>query len=751
MKKDLIALVLSLVMAAGSAVGVSVWAAETTASEAMTEEEAAEGTTNADETEMADEAATDENDSMESVQDQSIESESEALDEEPETIVEDDNEESSNQNVLNTTGMESQEAELEIAPENGLTADQIWAFQNKIKIWKYDNQITLVYDSTEDISVSYRLYSAEEDELLYEGNLYRNDENGLYYETVDFDAVNEAENGETNEIDIADISVKAVIEVITDQDDEDFDSNVNSFEEIVSDDTRTVSITEVDTGADGKITAKWDRTGSNEIDGYSVIVRGRDGNDSILVYDTERLTDNEDADAYTLNADNQITLNIAKESVSDITVAAYKFDGDSGVKHYGKAAHRVITEDENQVEEADSETVSKDATKGVIASGTVGEALNWAVFEDGRLIISGTWDEDDTERPWLDYSFNKIIIESGITRIGDSAFWDCSEVTSVIIPNTVKTIGSQAFHGCKNLTELTIPSSVTEIGSWAFFDCTNLTSVTFTGAGENAGGGSTSPAIEPKSVSLLAISGISDKTYTGQAQTQAIVVKDGDVTLTEGTDYDVAYADNINAGTASVVITGRGNYEGTVTKTFTIKKASNTITATSFTKTYSTVAQTFSLGVKIKSGTPTYKSSTSSVTVSEAGKATVKAKFIGKATITITSPETANYSKQTKNITITVNPTKTTLLSVTSPSAGKMTVKWEKNTVGTGYQIQFSTSSKFEKVTSVTITDNTMTTRSVGSLIKGKKYYVRIRTYKTVGGNKFCSGWSAVKTVTIKS
>ena len=253
-----------------------------------------------------------------------------------------------------------------------------------------------------------------------------------------------------------------------------------------------------------------------------------------------------------------------------------------------------------------------------------------------------------------------------------------------------------------------------------------------------------------KPVSILEISGIVDKNYNGKAQTQAVVVMDGDTTLVNGTDYTISYENNINAGTASVIITGIGSYTGSVTKEFTIKKIANTITAKSFTRTYSTKAQSFDLGVKIKSGTPAYKSSSSSVTVSKAGKVTVKAKFMGKVTITITAPANTNYTVTTKKITITVNPTKTALVSVTSPSAGKMAVKWKKNAVGTGYQIQYSTSSKFTSPKTVTITKNSTLTRTIGSLAKGKKYYVRIRTYKTVGSTKFYSGWSAAKAVTVK-
>ena len=238
--------------------------------------------------------------------------------------------------------------------------------------------------------------------------------------------------------------------------------------------------------------------------------------------------------------------------------------------------------------------------------------------------------------------------------------------------------------------------------------------------------------------------------YNGTAKKPTVSLNYGGKTLVLNTNYTIAYKNNINAGNATATVTGKGYFTGTVTKNFIIKKIANAITAKNFSKTYSTKVQAFALGVKIKNGTPTYKSNSKSVTVSKAGKVTVKAKFIGKATITITAPASTNYTATTKKITVTVNPTKTALSSVSSPSAGKMTVKWKKNAVGTGYQIQYSTSSKFTSPKAVTIAKNSTLTRTIGNLVKGKKYYVRIRTYKTVGSTKFYSGWSAAKAVTIK-
>lgn len=85
------------------------------------------------------------------------------------------------------------------------------------------------------------------------------------------------------------------------------------------------------------------------------------------------------------------------------------------------------------------------------------------------------------------------------------------------------------------------------------------------------------------SSSDITINPISAVTYNGSAQTPAVTVKDGSTTLTSGTDYTVAYSNNTNAGTATVTVTGKGNYSGTKTANFTINKAALTITANSYT------------------------------------------------------------------------------------------------------------------------------------------------------------------------
>lgn len=105
----------------------------------------------------------------------------------------------------------------------------------------------------------------------------------------------------------------------------------------------------------------------------------------------------------------------------------------------------------------------------------------------------------------------------------------------------------------------------------------------------------------------------------------------------------------------------------------------------------------------------------------------------------------------TKTVSFKINPKATTFSSVTA-GKGKMTVKWAKRTTQiNGYQIQYSKSSTFASGNKmVTISSNKTTSKSISNLTKGKKYYVRIRTYKTVNKVKYYSDWSAKKSVTTK-
>ena len=161
----------------------------------------------------------------------------------------------------------------------------------------------------------------------------------------------------------------------------------------------------------------------------------------------------------------------------------------------------------------------------------------------------------------------------------------------------------------------------------------------------------------------------SSYTYSGGKKKPAATVKVGSKKLKKDRDYTLSYKDNVKVGTASVVITGKGNYTGKITKKFTINP------------------QGTSLSGKIKAQ---------------------RKGFLVK------------WKKQAKNTT--------------------------------GYQVQYSTSRKFTKKTTAmkTVKKKTATKLNVKKLKAKKKYYVRVRTYHTVKGAKYYSGWSKVKNVSTK-
>lgn len=125
----------------------------------------------------------------------------------------------------------------------------------------------------------------------------------------------------------------------------------------------------------------------------------------------------------------------------------------------------------------------------------------------------------------------------------------------------------------------------------------------------------------------------------------------------------------------------------------------------------------------------------------KAGKYTVKVTFKG------------NYSGTVKK-TFTIKP-KSTSISSLAASKKAFTVKWKKQTSQTtGYQIQYSTSEKFSNATTYTISNTSKTSKKFSDLRGGKKYYVRVRTYKKITFNgkstKVYSSWSKTKAVTTK-
>ena len=128
------------------------------------------------------------------------------------------------------------------------------------------------------------------------------------------------------------------------------------------------------------------------------------------------------------------------------------------------------------------ESIIKQMVGGYCGTTDHKEDVVWR-YDNGTLTISGTGEMADyiylNTRPWHNYSENikTIVIENGVTSIGECAFCECNGLTSISIPASVTSIGASAFNGCSNLTTVSIPASVTSIGNYAFGYCSALTSI----------------------------------------------------------------------------------------------------------------------------------------------------------------------------------------------------------------------------------------------------------------------------------
>ncbi len=214
----------------------------------------------------------------------------------------------------------------------------------------------------------------------------------------------------------------------------------------------------------------------------------------------------------------------------------------------------------------------------------------------------------------------KIIIPDTVYEIGTAAFKNCESLETAVISDSVKTVADDAFDGCDNLTilcfedsyiheyalnngiavstflvapipnqtytgkkitpEVTVTFSGDTLHKYIDFGVTFANNinvgeadVTVKGKGDYKNfSNKTRFTIVTKDISSAVISAIADQAWTGDAVTPELIVTDSAIILCEGADYTVSFADNKNEGTATVVVTGKGNYSGSLSAEFNIVK-----------------------------------------------------------------------------------------------------------------------------------------------------------------------------------
>ena len=361
-----------------------------------------------------------------------------------------------------------------------------------------------------------------------------------------------------------------------------------------------------------------------------------------------------------------------------------------------------------------------------------------------------------------------------------------------------------------------------------------VTTVIATGMGDYTGYTSKNFTITKRAMAGGTVSVASSVSFTGSNITPSVTVKVAGRSLTNGTDYTVSYSNNKNVGKATVKITGKGNYSGSLSAKFNIVPAKQQIqkletkykgfyidwaqkgSATGYDVEYSvkanmsgavskhlTANKPDTLTVSGLAGDKTYyvrvrsytnvngkvyygawsdvksiKTANNDITKATVSDISTKA-FTGKAitqNVTVKvgntvlkngTDYTVSYSNNKKvgkatvkitgkgkyggviTKTFKINPAKQEIQKLTAKSKAFF-IDWAQKGSATGYEIQYATNSKFTGAKKVTITNNKTDKTTVSKLSGNKKYYVRVRSYTTVGGTKYYGAWSAVKNVTTK-
>ena len=255
--------------------------------------------------------------------------------------------------------------------------------------------------------------------------------------------------------------------------------------------------------------------------------------------------------------------------------------------------------------------------------------------------------------------------------------------------------------------------------------------VTVTLKGNYRGTKTVSFKILPKKVTPSVTLSHRTYTYNGKVRKPKATVRIGGRKLTSG--YRVTYSHGRkNAGTYKVTVTLKGNYRGTKTVSFKIlpKKVTPSVTLSHRTYTYNGKVRKPKTAVivggkKLASG---YKVAYSP------GR-----KNIGTYRVRVTLK--GNYTG-TRTVLFRIIPKRSFIAKVAADRTS-VTVKWKKQAKAAGYQVQYSTAQSFKGAKTITIKGQRMDTVKFQKPVAGKKYYVRVRAYKIVHGEKYFSRWAS--------
>ena len=329
-----------------------------------------------------------------------------------------------------------------------------------------------------------------------------------------------------------------------------------------------------------------------------------------------------------------------------------------------------------------------------------------------------------------------VNILGNLSRLGNGAFANCADLSTVSILSPISKIERETFKECCYLQSITIPASVTFIGDAAFYYCQSLTHVYYTGTKAQWG----KIYIDYNNKSLL------DATihYNLYHTHDYIYTKVAPKSNALGFSYYKCSCGEAKKDSAGNII--KGNFIAPTGKPAGIKCAARTAAAQKFTWLKTLFANGYQVQLLNSSNKQVaLKATTSNAYVFTNLAAGSNYKF--RVRFYITAPNGKNYYGAWSALLTSPTLPATTSITKTGIAKNAFAVQWK--TVGgvTGYQVQYATNSAFNSAKLVAVKG---TSKSVKNLKGGVRYYVRVRTYKTIGGKNYFSTWSGAKSVTTK-